>query len=112
MPPQNEPLKSPPRLGLSNAKSHTKLRQSSIVFEKPDFCLKIWKHWRAPTTLQFYIFCWTFAHVSYLPMSTTGYAEFFPFCSDLKLFAKITKDLVSTHSLFTFLLIIQDLKKI
>ena len=31
---------------------------------------------------------------------------------DLELFAKIKKDLVSTHSFFTFLLITQDLNKI
>ena len=34
------------------------------------------------------------------------------FCLDLELFAKIKKDLVSTHSFFTFLLITQDLNKI
>ena len=30
------------------------------------FCLKFWKLWRAPTTLQFNISCCNFAHVSYL----------------------------------------------
>ena len=34
------------------------------------------------------------------------------FCLDVELFAKIKKDLVPTHSLFTVLLIIQDLIKI
>ena len=34
------------------------------------------------------------------------------FCLDLMLFAKIKKDLVSTHSFFIFLLITQDLNKI
>ena len=34
------------------------------------------------------------------------------FCLDLELFAKIKKDLVSTHSFFTLLLITQDLNKI
>ena len=38
--------------------------------------------------------------------------DFFLFCLDLELFAKIKKDLVSTHSLFTLLLINQDLNKI
>ena len=38
--------------------------------------------------------------------------DFFLFCLDLELFAKIKKDLVSTHSLFTLLLINQDLIKI
>ena len=37
---------------------------------------------------------------------------FFLFCLDLELFAKIKKDLVSTHLFFTVLLITQDLNKI
>ena len=43
------------------------------------FCLKIWKLWRAPTILQFNIFCWNLAHVFYLPMSTKGCVGFFYF---------------------------------
>ena len=35
----------------------------------------------------------------------------FSICLDLELFAKIKKDLDSTHSFFTFLLITQDLNK-
>ena len=45
-------------------------------------------------------------------MSTKGCAGFFLFCLDLELFAKIKKDLVSTHSFFTFLLMTQALNKI
>ena len=45
-------------------------------------------------------------------MSTKTCSGFFLFCLDLELLAKIKKDLVSTHSLFTFLLITQDLNKI
>ena len=41
-----------------------------------------------------------------------AYSGFFLFCLDLELFAKNRKDLVSTHSLFTFLIIIQDLNEI
>ena len=37
------------------------------------FCLKIWKLWRAPTALQFSIFCWNFAHVSYLSKGCVGF---------------------------------------
>ena len=55
------------------------------------FCLKIWKLWRAPTTLQFNIFIWNFTHVSYLPMTTKGCAGFSLFCLDLEFFAKIKK---------------------
>ena len=45
-------------------------------------------------------------------MSTKGCAGVFLFCLDLQLFAKIKKDLVSTQSIFTFLLITQDPNKI
>ena len=31
----------------------------------------------APTTIEFNIFCWNFAHVSYLPISTKGCSRFF-----------------------------------
>ena len=57
-------------------------------------------------------FLLNFAHFSYLAMSAKMYVGFFKFCSDLELFAKIKRDLVSTHSLFTLLLIAQDLNKI
>ena len=40
-----------------------------------------------------------------------GVQGFFLFYLDLELFAKIKKELVSAHSLFTFLLKTQDLKK-
>ena len=57
-------------------------------------------------------FLLNFAHFSYLAMSAKRYVGFFKFCSDLELFAKIKRDLVSTHSVFTLLLIAQDLNKI
>ena len=85
-----------------------KFRQSSIVFEIPGFCLKIWKLWRAPTTLQFNFFLKLRARF----LLTNVYKrvwDIFLFCLDLELFAK---DLVSTHSFFTLLLISQDLNKI
>ena len=44
---------------------------------KQAICLKNWKLWRAPTTLEFNIFCWNFARVSYLTMSTKGCSGFF-----------------------------------
>ena len=45
-------------------------------------------------------------------MSTKTCAGLFLFYLDPELFAKSWKDLVSTHSIFTFLLITQDLEKI
>ena len=89
-----------------------KFRQSSIVFKKPGILSEHLKILTSSNTLQFNIFCWNFAHVSYLPMPTKGCVVFFLFCLDLGLFAKIKKELVSSHSFFTLLLIAQDLNKI
>ena len=69
--------------------------------------LKIWKPWRASTTLQFNTFCWNFAHVFYLPMSTKGCAGFLLFCLDLKLFAKIKK-VVSAFCTLIFYIFINN----
>ena len=55
------------------------------------FCLQIWKHWRAPTILQFNIFFWNFAHVFCLLISTKGCVGYFLSYLDLELFAKIKK---------------------
>ena len=75
------------------------------------FCLKIWNLWRGPTTIEFNIFCWNFAHVFYLVMSTKACVGFLKFYLDLDLFAKLKKDLVSTHSFLALLLITEDLNK-
>ena len=45
-------------------------------------------------------------------MSTKGCSGFILFCLDLDLFAKLNKDLVSTHSLKLFLLTTEDLNEI
>ena len=81
-----------------------KFRQSSIVFEKPGIFSENLKTLTSSKYLQVNISWWNFAHVSYLPMSCLqkGYAELFLFCLDL----------VSIHSIFTLLLITQDLNKI
>ena len=44
-------------------------------------------------------------------MSTKGCLDFFKFCLDLELFAKIENDLVSTDSQKPVFLITQDLNK-
>ena len=66
-----------------------KFRQSSIVFEKPGILSRNLKNWQKlnfefektilnlKTALEFNIFCWNFAHVYYLPMSTKGCVGFF-----------------------------------
>ena len=45
-------------------------------------------------------------------MSTKAYVRFFLFHLDLELFEKVKKEVASTHSFFTLLLITQDLNKI
>ena len=47
-------------------------RQSFIILKKQVICLKNWKLWQAPTTIEFNIFCWNFAQTSYLTRSTKG----------------------------------------
>ena len=39
--------------------------------------LKNWQLWRAPIITKFNIFCWNFAHASYLKMSTKGCSGLF-----------------------------------
>ena len=89
-----------------------KFGQCSIVFKRPGILFENLKSLTSSNypTVQF--FCSNFAHVFYLPMSTKGYVRFFLLYLDLELFAKIKKDLVSTHSCFTLLLKTQDLNKI
>ena len=86
------------------------LGKALLFWRNQVFCLRNWKLWRAPSTTEFNFFCWNFAHFFFLPMC--AYSGFFLFCLDLELFAKNRKDLVSTHSLFTFLIITQDLNEI
>ena len=51
--------------------------------------LKNRKLWRASTTTKFNIFCWNFAHVSYLTMFSKECWGFFSFCLDLELLIKM-----------------------
>ena len=89
-----------------------KFRQSSIVFEKPGNLSQNLKTLTSSNYPTVQYFCWNFAHVFYLPVSTKGCVGIFLFYLDLELLAKLKKDLVSTHSFFTLLLITQDLHKI
>ena len=59
-----------------------KLRQSSIVFEKPRILsenLKTLTNSKYPTVQYFLLKPFLHAHVSYLPMSTKAYVGFFYF---------------------------------
>ena len=89
-----------------------KFRQSSIVFEKPGILsenLKTLTSSNYPTVQYFLLKLRTRFLLTNVYKMCVG---FFLFCFDLELFAKIEKDLVSTHSLFTLLLITQDLNKL
>ena len=54
-----------------------KVRQSSIVFEKTGILSENLKTLTSSNYPTVQCFCWNFAHVSYLPMSTKGCAGFF-----------------------------------
>ena len=89
-----------------------KFRQSSIVFEKPGILsenLKTLTSSNYPTVQYFLLKLRTRFLLTNVYKRVCG---IFLFYLDLKLFAKIKKDLVSTHSFFTLSLITQDLSKI
>ena len=89
-----------------------KFRQNSIVFKKPGILsenLKTLMSSNYPTVQYFLLKLCTRFLLTNVYKRVCG---FFLFCLDLELFAKIKKDLVSTHSFFTLLLITQDLNKI
>ena len=66
---------------IKECKISYKTLDKALLFSRNQvFCLKNWKLWRAPTTLEFNFFCWNFAHVSYLPMSTKACSGFFLYC--------------------------------
>ena len=87
-------------------------RQSFIVFEKPGILsehLKTLTSSNYPTAQHFLLKFRTRLLLTNVYKRVRGI--FFLFCLNLELFAKIKKDLVSTHSFFTLLLITQDLNK-
>ena len=89
-----------------------KFRQSSIVFKKPGVVsenLKTLRISNYPTVQYFLLKLRTRFLLTNVCKSVGG---IFLFYLDYELFAKIKKDLVSTHSFFTLLLITKDLNKI
>ena len=76
-----------------------KFRQSFIVFEKPGILSEKLK--TLPSSNQYRVeyfllrFCTHFLHIN---VYKGGVEIFFSFCLNLQLFAKINKELVSTHS--------------
>ena len=88
-----------------------KFRQISIVFEKPGILsenLKTLTSSNDPTVQYFFLKLRT----RILRISVYKRVCGVFLILDLELFANILKDLVSAHSFFTLLLIIQDLNKI
>ena len=89
-----------------------KFRQSSIVFKKPGVVsenLKTLTSSNYPTVQYFMLKRRTRFLLTSFYKRVCG---IFLFHLDLELFAKIKKDLVSTHSFFVLLLTTQDLNKI
>ena len=89
-----------------------KFRQSFIVYEKPSILfenLKTLTSSNYPTVQYFLLKLRTRFLLTNVYKRVCG---IFLFYLDLELFAKIKKDLVSTHSFFTLSLITQDLNKI
>ena len=90
-----------------------KLTQSSIVFEKPGI---LSKNLKTLTSSNYHTVQYFFSETShtFTPYQCLqkGVWDFFKFCLDLELFAKIKKDLVSKHLFFTLLSITQGLNKI
>ena len=85
--------------------SSPNFKQNPITFEKPSYLSQKLKTLTSSNYNEFNIFCWHFAHVSYLPLSYKSLFGIFLFCLDLELFAKIKKLPVFTHSFFAFLLL-------
>ena len=56
---------------------HLHLDKALLFPRNQAIYLKNWKLWRAPTTIEFNIFYWIFAHFSYLTVSTKGCSRFF-----------------------------------
>ena len=68
-------------------------------------CLKNLKLWRTQTTVKFNIFCWNFAHVSYLMMSIKGCLGFFCFIFFFRswiIIKNVKNECVETRSFWFF----------
>ena len=89
-----------------------KFRQSSIVFEKPGILSENLKTLESSNYPAFQYFLLKHCTHFLLTNIYKRVARIFLFYLGLELLAKIKKDLVSTNSFFTLLLITQDLSKI
>ena len=83
------------------------LDKSLLFLRNQVFYPKIWKLWRAPTTLHFNIFLLKLPTHFLLTNVYKRVCRDFLFSLDLAIFGKIKKDLVSTHLFFILLLITQ-----
>ena len=89
-----------------------KFKQALLLPRNQGICLKKWrKLLLAPTTMEFNIFRWNFAHVFYLLMSTKACRGFFLFCLDLELLINLVSVSLWKPGLFLFWHITQDLNK-
>ena len=89
-----------------------KFRQRSIVFVKPGILSENLETDEHQLPYSSIFFAETLHSFPTYQCPQKGVRDFFNFVYlDLELFAEIKKDLVSTHSFFTLLIITQDLNK-
>ena len=90
-----------------------KFRKSFIAFEKPSILSESFENFdELELSYHSIFFAETLHKFSTHQCLQKGLRDFFLFHLDLELFAEIEKDLVSTHSFYTILLITQYLNKI
>ena len=89
-----------------------KFSQNSIISEKPGYFSEKLKALASSNYHRNLFFCWNFAQVSYLTMSTKGSSEFFfILCRSWVINKNLKSECVETR-VFLFLQITQDLNKI
>ena len=89
-----------------------KFRQISFISEKPGFFPEKSKTLTSPATIELKNFCWNFAHVSVLPMSTKRCSGLFLFCLDPQLLINLVSVSIQKPGLLLFWQITQVLNKI
>ena len=90
-------------LSVLKTTKHTMLYPGPLLLSRNEvFCLKNWKLRRAPTALEFNIFCWNFAHVFYLVMPTKVCVGFFFLFRSWVINKSVKNKCVETRSFLIF----------
>ena len=78
------------------------LGKALLFLRSQAICLKNWRLWRSPTATKFNIFCWNFAHVFYLTMSTKGVRDFSILIRSWIINKNVKSEWVGTRSFLIF----------